>query len=275
VIVGIVALAGDETLVFLAAHRGADSGRSHGGLPPEQSKVASRYFFIAVAPAAIASTSNRNSSLIVSFATIRTAVKGDSAELVIDSNDFLSSSAMCSATFGVVSQQPSHGRCFQALNASRPKIRRKHDLGGDNLAEGCGLLGYFLFQWRRHLVGNDSQLAQDRQALLDELARLPLGLALAHRGDFAAALKHLSRVEPGHVQQMLDQPRETVFSGFVLRARPKADALDAQLKSLGLQTWLNHIPHEHWKTPRFRVFAIGKDIFRAREILGEALPVKD
>jgi len=90
-----------------------------------------------------------------------------SAELVIDSSDFLSSSAMCSATFGVVSQQPSHDRCFQALNASRPKIGRKHDLGGDNLAEGCGLLGYFHFQWRRHLVGNDSQLAQDRQALLD------------------------------------------------------------------------------------------------------------
>src|SRR5262245_2943628 len=64
---------------------------------------------------ATASTSNRNSSLIVSCAVIRTAVRGDSAELVIDSSDFLSSSAMCGATFGVVSQQPGHDRCFQAL----------------------------------------------------------------------------------------------------------------------------------------------------------------
>src|SRR5215212_9086638 len=120
-----------------------------------------------IVPAATASISNRNSSLIVSVAVIRTAVRGDSAELVIDSSDFLSSSAMCSATFGVVSQQPSHDRCFKALTASRPKIGRKHDLGGDNLAEGCGLLGYFHFRWRRHLeapperrglVGNDSQL---------------------------------------------------------------------------------------------------------------------
>jgi tetratricopeptide (TPR) repeat protein/transglutaminase-like putative cysteine protease len=31
---------------------------------------------------------------------------------------------------------------------------------------------------------------------LHELTRLPLGLALAHRGDFSAALKHLARVEP-------------------------------------------------------------------------------
>src|SRR4029450_2999826 len=120
-----------------------------------------------IVPAATASTSNRNSSLIVSVAVIRTAVRGDSAELVIDSSDFLSSSAMCTATFGVVSQQPSHDRCFQARNASRPKIGRKHDLGGDNLAEGCGLLGYFHFQWRRPLVGNDSQLAQEGQGVLD------------------------------------------------------------------------------------------------------------
>src|SRR5882672_1837137 len=124
-------------------------------------------FVALILPEATTSTSKRNSSLIVSLATRRTAVRGDSAVLVIDSRDFLSSSAMCSATFGVVSQQPSHDRCFQALNASRPKIGRKHDLGGDNLAEGCSLLGYFHFRWRRRLVGNDSQLAQDRQALLD------------------------------------------------------------------------------------------------------------
>src|ERR1044072_3939990 len=72
-----------------------------------------------IVPDTPASTSKQNSSLIVSLAVIRTAVRGDTAELVIDSNDFLSSSAMCSATFGVVSQQPSHDRCFQALNARR------------------------------------------------------------------------------------------------------------------------------------------------------------
>jgi hypothetical protein len=96
-----------------------------------------------IVPAATASTSNRNSSLIVSLATIRTAVRGDSAELVIDSSDFLSSSAMCSATFGVVSQQPSHDRCFQALNGTRPKIERKHDHGGEILAEGRRELDLF------------------------------------------------------------------------------------------------------------------------------------
>src|SRR5690349_3020350 len=101
---------------------------------------------VLILPAATTSTSNLNSSLIVSCATRRIAVRGDSAELVIDSSDFLSSSAMCSATFGVVSQQPSHDRCFQALNASRPKLVRKHELGGDNLAEGCGLLELFHFR---------------------------------------------------------------------------------------------------------------------------------
>ena len=33
-VVGVLALAGDETDVFLAAHRRADPGRAHGGLPP-------------------------------------------------------------------------------------------------------------------------------------------------------------------------------------------------------------------------------------------------
>ena len=90
---------------------------------------------VLILPAATTSISNWNSSLIVSWATMRTAVSGDSAVLVIESSDFLSFSAMCSATFGVVSQQPSHDRCFQALNGSRPKIERKHDHGGEILAE--------------------------------------------------------------------------------------------------------------------------------------------
>src|SRR3954470_5804683 len=84
---------------------------------------------VLILPDATTSISNSNSSLIASLVTILTAVSGDSAVLVIDSNDFWSFSAMCSATFGVVSQQPSHDRYFQALNGSRPKIERKQDDG--------------------------------------------------------------------------------------------------------------------------------------------------
>jgi hypothetical protein len=58
-------------------------------------------------------------------------------------------------------------------------------------------------------------------------------------------------------------------------SKDKADELDDRLKSLGLRTWLNHIPHVHWNTPRFRVFVVGKDIFTAREIFGEKLPLRD
>jgi hypothetical protein len=58
-------------------------------------------------------------------------------------------------------------------------------------------------------------------------------------------------------------------------AKDKADELDARLQGLGLRTWLNHIPHVHWTdVRRFRVFVVGKDIFKAREILGE-VPMMD
>ena len=64
VVVGVVTLAGDETMVFLAAHRRADPGRSHGGLLPKRFCLFLRisvaflaaYVFIAFAPAAIAFT---------------------------------------------------------------------------------------------------------------------------------------------------------------------------------------------------------------------------
>ena len=58
-------------------------------------------------------------------------------------------------------------------------------------------------------------------------------------------------------------------------SKDKADELDIRLQRLGLQTWLNHIPHEHWNVARVRVFVIGKDVFRARELLGEELPLRD
>ena len=61
-IVGVMALAGDETLIFLAAHRGADSGRSSWRSPPIREVVADdpptwlpsmSRLAIALAPAAI------------------------------------------------------------------------------------------------------------------------------------------------------------------------------------------------------------------------------
>src|SRR5215470_8797360 len=51
-VVGVVAFAGDETLVLLAAHRGADPGRAH-GLPPWMDSsfiVWSMIFFMLYAP---------------------------------------------------------------------------------------------------------------------------------------------------------------------------------------------------------------------------------
>lgn len=65
-----------------------------------------------------------------------------------------------------------------------------------------------------------------------------------------------------------------IVGQFFVKAN--ADELDARLQQLGLHTWLNHIPHEHWTdVRRFRVFVVGKDIFKAREILGEKLPLQD
>jgi len=61
--------------------------------------------------------------------------------------------------------------------------------------------------------------------------------------------------------------------GF-FKSQQKADALEAQLKEQGLRTLQNPIPYHGWTDPRFRVFVVGKDIFKAREILGE-VPVQD
>ena len=61
--------------------------------------------------------------------------------------------------------------------------------------------------------------------------------------------------------------------GF-FKSKERSDALDAQLKSHGLQTWQNHIPHFDASGPRYRIFVVGRDIFRAKEILG-AVPLED
>lgn len=57
-------------------------------------------------------------------------------------------------------------------------------------------------------------------------------------------------------------------------SREKAEALVETLAQHNIQTYRNDIPYHGWHDPRFRVFVIGKDVFKAREILGE-LPVRD
>jgi hypothetical protein len=53
-----------------------------------------------------------------------------------------------------------------------------------------------------------------------------------------------------------------------------AKALAVRLKEHGIGSFENNMPYRGWHDPRFRVFVIGKDVFKAREILGE-LPVGD
>jgi len=67
--------------------------------------------------------------------------------------------------------------------------------------------------------------------------------------------------------------RHVHIVGF-FKSKENADALDAQLRSHGMETWQNHIPYNGWDDPRYRIFVVGKDIFKAREILG-SVPVKD
>ncbi|MFN8432968.1 MAG: hypothetical protein U0V18_03060 [Anaerolineales bacterium] len=57
-------------------------------------------------------------------------------------------------------------------------------------------------------------------------------------------------------------------------SREKAEALVETLAQHNIPTYRNDIPYHGWHDPRFRVFVIGKDVFKAREILGE-LPVRD
>lgn len=57
-------------------------------------------------------------------------------------------------------------------------------------------------------------------------------------------------------------------------ALENAEALAMQLSQHGIRTHRNDIPYHGWHDPRFRVFVVGKDVFKARELLGE-LPVRD
>jgi len=53
-----------------------------------------------------------------------------------------------------------------------------------------------------------------------------------------------------------------------------AKALSEKLSQNGIQSHQDKIPYGGWIDPRYRVFVVGKDIFKAREMLGEEI-VKD
>ena len=53
-----------------------------------------------------------------------------------------------------------------------------------------------------------------------------------------------------------------------------AKVLAEQLAQPGVQPHQDKIPYGGLVSPRYRVFVMGKDIFKARDLLGE-VPVKD
>ena len=53
-----------------------------------------------------------------------------------------------------------------------------------------------------------------------------------------------------------------------------AAALESKLAESGIPSHRDKIPYGGWNDPRYRVFVVGKDIFKARLVLGE-LPLKD
>ena len=50
--------------------------------------------------------------------------------------------------------------------------------------------------------------------------------------------------------------------------------LIAKLAEHGIQTREDAVPYHGWHDPRFRVFVVGKDVFKAQDILGD-LPIRD
>ena len=61
--------------------------------------------------------------------------------------------------------------------------------------------------------------------------------------------------------------------GFFV-SEENAKALTQRLAQQGLESHQDKIPYGGWDDPRYRVFVVGRDIFKAREILGQ-VPVKD
>ena len=54
----------------------------------------------------------------------------------------------------------------------------------------------------------------------------------------------------------------------------KAIDLESQLAQNGIQSHRDKIPYAGWSDPRYRVFVVGKAIFKARAVLGD-VPLKD
>lgn len=61
--------------------------------------------------------------------------------------------------------------------------------------------------------------------------------------------------------------------GFFI-SEENANALTEKLAQNGITSHQDKIPHGGWIDPRYRVFVVGKDIFKAKEFLGE-VPLKD
>ena len=61
--------------------------------------------------------------------------------------------------------------------------------------------------------------------------------------------------------------------GFFV-SEENAKTLARRLAQHGVQSHQDKIPYGGWVDPRYRVFVVGKDIFKARDLLGE-VPVKD
>jgi hypothetical protein len=67
--------------------------------------------------------------------------------------------------------------------------------------------------------------------------------------------------------------RHNHLVGF-FTSEQKAGDLEAQLAQPGIPSHQDKISYGDWNDPRYRVFVVGKDIFKARAVLGE-VPRKD
>jgi len=61
--------------------------------------------------------------------------------------------------------------------------------------------------------------------------------------------------------------------GFFISEQQAID-LDLYLAQNGIRSHCDKIPYGGWSDPRHRVFVVGKDIFKAQEVLGE-VPLRD
>jgi len=61
--------------------------------------------------------------------------------------------------------------------------------------------------------------------------------------------------------------------GF-FQSETNANAMQEKLQKHGLHPFQDKIPYSGWNDPRFRVFVSGREIFKARELLGK-VPVQD